>query len=141
MRFLVQTLLLGVICLLAGCTHVTVQVLSNGKLMMYVPKGTQVNWVDENNKAINVTFPFAYPCKEGQGGGQQSTCTVNHGQAIYECVNNICQDPGIGVRPTTGGHLLVDAVKSAPEYGQTLSGVLRRRNCHSQRTRRELQRR
>jgi hypothetical protein len=104
MRCLVQLVVLGFLCALAGCApKITVQVLSNGKLMMYVPKGTKVNWVNETNDSVQVSFPFANPCK-----GSPSTtdnCIVENGQAIYECPTGSCEDPGIGVKPTTGRHL------------------------------------
>ena len=98
----------GAIGLLAGCTKpkMTVEVLANGKLMMYVPKGTTVNWIDENNQSVGVTFPFANPCKGGMPNGPAtSSCVVENGQAIYACESGSCEDPGIGVEPSTGTDL------------------------------------
>jgi hypothetical protein len=103
MRSVVQLVVLGMICLLIGCKpKVTVQVLSNGKLVTFVPKGTTVNWVDENNVPINVNFPYANPCGSRPN---QATCVMESGKAIYTCQNNVCEDPGIGVQPTTGNGL------------------------------------
>jgi|ERR1700685_1842672 hypothetical protein len=101
MRSVVQLVMLGMICLLTGCSKptVTVQVLSNGKLITYVPKGTTVNWVNENNVPVNVNFPYANPCGSRP---TQASCVVASGKAIYDCQNNACEDPGIGVQPTTG---------------------------------------
>lgn len=102
MRTVVQLVMLGMICLLTGCKpKVTVQVLSNGKLITYVPKGTTVNWVDENNVPVNVNFPYANPCSSRPN---QASCVAS-GKAIYTCQNNVCEDPGIGVEPTTGNGL------------------------------------
>lgn len=101
MRNLSKCSVIGLFCLLIGCQpKVTVQVLANGKLMMYVPKGTTVNWVDENYQPVQVSFPFANPCQEK--AASTSTCVVAQGQAIYECDRGLCQDPGVGVKPTTG---------------------------------------
>ena len=102
MRLLTQLAVPVTFCLLLGCQKptITIEVLANGKLMTYVPKGTTVQWVDENNQPLAVKFPFANPC--GQGS-TDTTCIVENGQAIYECQNNACEDPGIGVVPTTKG--------------------------------------
>lgn len=115
MRRFSQVVMFGLVGLLAGCTkpQMTVEVLANGKLMMYVPKGTTVNWIDENSQGVGVTFPYANPCQGGvPNGPATSTCVVETGQAIYNCQGNLCEDPGIGVEPSTGTELKHLLVKS-----------------------------
>jgi hypothetical protein len=120
MRILVHTVVPVMACVLAGCNtppSITVQVLSNGKLMTYVPAGTIVNWVDENNNPVTVSFPFTNPCKTKTG--PSATCVVDSGQAIYQCTNGVCEDPGLGVKPTT-----VDDSRSAgPPLTKAVKGT------------------
>jgi len=115
MRLLVQLVVLGILCLLVGCApKITVQVLSNGKLMTYVPKGTTVDWVDENFNSINVNFPYANPCGSNS---TSSTCIVETGQGIYNCQGAVCEDPGLGVKPTTKPVIITDAKSKVPVAG------------------------